>query len=184
MKNIFSIIILIVFVGCKTTPLIEAASQGNKDEVKKLISMKSDVNESCCMGDYTPLMVAAGNGHLDVVKILVESGASVTQGNSLNITALHSASISGHVEVVKYLISKDAQIDAIERNRYSTPLHWAVEYEHIEVVKILLKAKADPNLRRRNPDVTALGMANHIRDNNVNKINELKKVIEDAGGKM
>ena len=56
------------------TPLHQAASDGDIEQVKKLISGSFYVNSQNMVGN-TPLHLAAQNGHMDIVELLLAGGA-------------------------------------------------------------------------------------------------------------
>ena len=56
--------------------LIKASTDGNLEEVKRLIEAKVDVNFQDKYGK-TALVFASENGHLEVVKCLIENDANV-----------------------------------------------------------------------------------------------------------
>eukprot|EP01091_Cochliopodium_minus_P000913 TRINITY_DN1080_c0_g6_i1.p1 TRINITY_DN1080_c0_g6~~TRINITY_DN1080_c0_g6_i1.p1 ORF type:complete len:739 (-),score=227.44 TRINITY_DN1080_c0_g6_i1:18-2234(-) len=63
------------------------------------------------------------------------------KGSSL----LHSASQEGNVEMVKMLLECGANINAIDKEKY-TPVLEAASQKHFNVVKLLLDKNADPNM--------------------------------------
>ena len=59
--------------------LLEAACEGNVNEVKRLIVDGADVNASDDYG-WTALMIAAGCGHTETCEMLIAKGADVNVG--------------------------------------------------------------------------------------------------------
>jgi len=92
------------------TPLHYAASYGNVEVAKFLISKGANVNAQAAYYE-TPLHAAARNGNVEIVKLLVSKGADVhaeyhdysISGSSIKRTALDIAKQRGNEDVVKYL---------------------------------------------------------------------------------
>jgi hypothetical protein len=90
-----------------TNALIQNATRGHLDAVKRLVESGSDVNSRDKYG-WTVLMRASDNGYIDVVKYLVEAGADVNSRDTEGCTALTWATVSSHIDVVKYLVEAGA----------------------------------------------------------------------------
>jgi ankyrin repeat protein len=118
--------------------LIEAATENNLPEVRRLLSVGANVNATG-NGDWTPLHWASMMGHSQVVKELMEHGADTEAKDKTDgDTPLHWASWKGHVPVVKALRSGGADILAAN-NAGRLPIHDAVGQGHSAVAKYLLQ---------------------------------------------
>ncbi|CQD08614.1 ankyrin repeat domain protein [Wolbachia endosymbiont wPip_Mol of Culex molestus] len=60
-------------------------------------------------------------------------------------TLLTIAAENGHASVVEVLLKAEANVNAVDSNKWFTPLHVAAENGHASVVEVLLKAKANVN---------------------------------------
>ena len=129
------------------TDLFDAASDGNVEEVKKLLEKGADPNAQDGYGD-TPLHKAASGGRVDVVKLLLERGADPNIQDKDGNTPLHKAAYNGHVRVVKLLLERGA--DPNIKDKYGdTLLHWAASRGRVDVVKLLLEHGADPTVKNK-----------------------------------
>ena len=118
------------------TKLFWAAVRGHLNEVKELINLGVDPNES--YNGITPLHTAACNKHLDVVKILINAGADINKADYDGWTALHYSAYYKRKEIVKLLINSGADINKADCKNGWTPLYWAARNGHRELVKELL----------------------------------------------
>lgn len=81
------------------------------------------------------------------VRELVEGGYDVNLPDSETISLLHWAAINNRCEIVKFLLEKNAEVDAIGGDLFSTPLHWASRQGHLASVVLLVNAGANPLLK-------------------------------------
>ena len=123
--------------------LLDAAANGNSEQVERLISLGADVNTVDGRG-YTPLHLAAVTGHTDILNLLIGEGADVNAKDDSGQTPLHLAASNGHTNIVKLLIGAKADVNAQDRLN-KTPLHWAVMFGRIETLDALIKAGANIN---------------------------------------
>ncbi len=128
-----------------STPLIEAASDGNKDLVESLLAKGADVNARDKSG-CTPLMWAAIEGHRDVAEVLIAHKADVNATSPCGQTALNSAAMNGHKDVAEVLLAHHADLEAKAQDG-QTALDWAVNSGRLEMVEFLLAQGADVNAR-------------------------------------
>ena len=123
--------------------LVEAARNGDVNEVKRLLEKGVNVNGQAMYG-YTALIASACMGHVEVVNLLVAKGADINLRDGVGDTALKMASFGGHVEVVEFLLDGGADIRARDAKGY-TALICGAGSGHCDVVKILLARGADIN---------------------------------------
>ena len=124
--------------------LLEAAEQGNVEQVKKLIDQGVNSNARWGVIALTPLIFAVKSGSLEVVRYLLEHGADV---NSLAFhalaykgwSALHEAAYKNHPEIVKLLLKYGAD-PYLKANKKFTALDLAKQRGYQEVYNILQKA--------------------------------------------
>ena len=154
MKSKFSFMSSIVLVvvaflsGCASnSPLLLAAAEGNKTEVKELLNKGADVNEISGEGGDTPLIAASGRGHLDIVRDLIKAGASVNIKNENGETALSWAAWKCYPAIIQVLLDHGADVNVQNKGFGSTPLMFATDCDDVASVKALLAKGANPNAR-------------------------------------
>jgi serine/threonine-protein phosphatase 6 regulatory ankyrin repeat subunit B len=135
--------------------LLDAAIQGNVDEVRQQLRAKAPVDQANGKG-FTALMAASQKGHLAVVQELLKANATVDQASGEGFTALMLASHNGHLSIVQELLKANATVDHKSENGF-TALMIASEEGHLATVKELLKAKANVD-QANNAGETALTM--------------------------
>ena len=101
------------------TLLLKACEDGKVDKIQDLIKHRD----------------------VDVNTIALRKAAAAV--NERNQTALHYTALSGHVDVVKVLIQNDADVNAVDKDKW-TPLHYAAT-KHVDVAKVLIQNGADVN---------------------------------------
>ena len=82
--------------------LIEAARNGQTEEVQALLEAGADVN-AISDADGMALILAAARGHTEIVRMLLEAGADVNAKTSNGNTALLRAAARGHAGIVELL---------------------------------------------------------------------------------
>ncbi|OQS07769.1 serine/threonine-protein kinase TNNI3K isoform X6 [Thraustotheca clavata] len=115
------------------TDLFDAASGGNLEQVKSLLTKGVNCNSYTNQVGDTSLYVAAENGHKDVVSTLINAGANIHQGGSYGWTPLLIAAENGHKDIVSVLINAGSNIN--QADYYGeTPLLAAADNGHKDVV--------------------------------------------------
>ena len=131
--------------------LLQAAADGNIEQVKSLLSKGADVNAK---DDYgrTPLHCAAVKGHKNVVESLLAKGTNINVKDNAGRTPLHYAAgagwiygvIGGDIGIAKSLLNKGANINATDKVGW-TALHYATQVRNKAMVELLVERGADLN---------------------------------------
>lgn len=129
-----------------STPLMQAAFEGDVAEARRLIEEGADVSASNVYG-VNAMQLAADIGNTELIRLLLKAGADPESPNADGETALHLVARSGNVEAAKLLLKAGAQVDPVEQFGGQTPLMWAVARRHPEMVEFLLSKGADVNAR-------------------------------------
>jgi hypothetical protein len=135
-------LVAIFFVGCATTPLIEAVRNDNLNAANALIEKGVNVNEASFGDARGPLDWAVEGGHFDIVRLLVQNGAKTQYYGS----ALHCAAQFGHTDIVRFLIKNGVNVNAQDSVGH-TPLHLAIWKGHVEIVQMLLNNGAATSIK-------------------------------------
>lgn len=115
--------------------IIEAAREGDLDELKQLIDAGAD-----------PSIGLAFVSTADAARLLLNAGADVSATPTAEGgTALHGAALEGVKEIVSILLDSGAD-PHLKNDHGKTPLHFAAR-ENPEVGHLLLEAGADPDAR-------------------------------------
>lgn len=120
------------------TPLMTAASLGNKKIVELLLDHGADMDLRDNLG-YTALHWAAYYNHSAVAEALVKRGASLNIQDRKGSTPLILAAYYGHLGTVKALVEGGAKTD-IEDKRGQTALALARQGGFTEVEEFLVSA--------------------------------------------
>ncbi|NXG80442.1 GABP2 protein, partial [Baryphthengus martii] len=120
--------------------LLEAAREGEDDEVRKLLAGGAPFTTDWL--GTSPLHLAAQYGHYSTAEVLLRAGVSGDARTKVDRTPLHVAAADGHVHVVELLIRHGADVNAKDVLKM-TALHWAAEHNRRAVVELLVKSGAD-----------------------------------------
>lgn len=156
--------------------LLEAAFQGELDEVDRLVSAGVRVDAVDPDG-RSPMMFAAFNGHTRVVSRLLVAGARVDLEDVNGRTALMYAASGPFAETVEVLLDAGAEVDVQGTLEGFTALMTAAAEGQFEVVRLLLERGADPAIEDVDGD-TALSFA---RQNGHTEVVELLTKTERPG---
>jgi hypothetical protein len=127
--------------------LLQAAEDGELDEVKRLVKEGANVNCKDLL-ERTPLHWAYRYDLMDTeaVSFLVSKGAGVNSKDDQGWTPLHVACRYDRTETVSFLYSKGAGVNAKD-DKCSTPLHWACQYGCKATVSFLVSKGAGVNAK-------------------------------------
>ncbi len=123
-----------------TESLPQAASDGDIERVRSLLSAGAKVNEKDKDGQ-TALHRAVKHGHKAVVELLLAKGADVGATYRYE-TPLYAAALAGHKEIAELLLSRGADVNAVLGASRLTPLHCACWRGHAEVAELLIQKRA------------------------------------------
>jgi uncharacterized protein len=125
--------------------MIIAASTGNLDAVKHLLSGGMDLDHSDFTGN-TPLIYAARYARVTLVEFLLRHGADVNAYTHWGTTALIEAVRKGSLPVVQDLLDAGADVDQLD-NRHESALFNAVKYQRLWAVNMLLYRNAQVDIK-------------------------------------
>ncbi len=162
-------------VETKSTALMWAVSDRNREVAQVLIAAHADVHASTAKG-FTPLLYAARNGDIEMATILLAAGVNANETGADNTHALPLAIIKGQTDFALFLLDHGADpngdldgIKALHAAAGSVDLwmpDWTRKHEglsdyggfgqgafmtdagrRLRMVKALLEHGADPNSR-------------------------------------
>jgi beta-lactamase regulating signal transducer with metallopeptidase domain len=125
--------------------LVEAAEQGDVEELKWLLDAGANVN-AAVDGDGSALIVAAREGHFDAVSFLLDRNADPNLGVGGDGNALIMAAREGHLRVVELLLARGASIEEVVPGDENALIQ-ASSAGRLEVVKLLVARGANVNAR-------------------------------------
>jgi ankyrin repeat protein len=126
--------------------LLNAAENGNLENVKTLLADGADVNSKNNHG-INALDLAAQNGHEEIVEILILKGINVNALTQDGLTALHFAARKGFFKIAALLIQSGIDVSITGLRYHRAALHYAAEMGHDKIVKALLDAKARTDVK-------------------------------------
>ena len=120
---------------------LQAAADGNIEEIKKHIGDGIDVNIQSTDGN-TALWFASRNGQVEVVKYLLEQKANPEIAGVEGFKPLHNVS---NPQITKLLLEAGANPN-VKSNAYISPLLLSLGEDSLETLTLLLQHKADPDI--------------------------------------
>src|SRR5262245_21136066 len=134
--------------------IADAAQNGDRAAIQKLIRQKADVNAAQVDG-ATALHWAVYRDDADILDMLIRAGANVKAANSEGITPLSMAALYGNAAMIDRLIKAGA--DAKQRGpNGETLVMLAARNGDPQAVTVLLEAGGDVNAREPIRGTTAL----------------------------
>jgi len=127
------------------TPLHSAASGGQLEVVKFLVSKGVDINLKENNG-ATALHLACYYGHRDAVEWLIDHGADKDVGDGDGSTPIFWAVHGGHKNIVELLIARGSDVNSKDNNSI-TPLRIAVFRGNKEIIDLLIDKGAEVNAK-------------------------------------
>jgi uncharacterized protein len=129
-----------------SSPVADAAMQGDRDAVRVLLKQAADVNAA--QGDgMTALHWAAMKGDADLAQTLLYAGANVRATTRIgSYTPLILAAKSGSAVVMTPLLKSGADVNAATSNG-TTPLMFAAASGDAAAVTLLVESGADVNAK-------------------------------------
>jgi uncharacterized protein len=127
-----------------STPVADAAMQGNREAVRLLLKQAADVNAA--QGDgMTALHWAAMKDDADLAQTLLHAGANVRATTRIgSYTPLILAAKNGNATVMAPLLKSGADVNAQTSNG-TTPLMFAAASGNVAAVTLLVESGADVN---------------------------------------
>jgi uncharacterized protein len=142
------------FGAGSSSPVADAAMQGNREAVKSLLRQKAGVNAPQADG-ATAIQWAAYRGDLDMADLLIAAGANVKAANRDGVTPLWLAAQNGNAAMIEKLLKAGADPNERDPNG-QTPLMMASRNGNPDAIKALLDHKADANVKENLRGTTAL----------------------------
>lgn len=130
------------------TSLHQAASNGNLDEVRRLLQLNPAGPFGANTKDddgWTPLHHAARYGYDEIIIELINNNADVNIKNDIGRTPIQHAVYNRHLNAVRILKANGAYV-TVKDNIGFTPLHHAAYNGLIEIVKELLSINNEDQL--------------------------------------
>ena len=137
-----------------SSPVADAAMNGNMIALNSLIQQKADVNAPQADG-ATAIQWAAYKNDAKMADVLIAAGANVKTPNRDGATALQLACLNGSAVMIGKLLKAGADPNELEP-KGETPLMFAARNGNVDAIKVLLAAKANVNAKETVRGTTAL----------------------------
>jgi ankyrin repeat protein len=128
-------------------PILEAARQGDRAAVRRLVEQRADANAVEPDGT-TALHWAVRANDREMVALLLRAGARVTAENRYGVTPIRLAAINGSAPMIEVLLAAGASARTANAEG-ETVLMTAARAGAVDVVKLLAARGADVNARER-----------------------------------
>lgn len=117
----------------KNDDIFVVVSNGDLDNVKRLLDTGVSIELEHPLGGSTPLIFACVFGHTDIVEYLIGKGADLNTCNRSGDTPIHIATFFCHTEIIELLLTHDVTLN-VKNDRGSSPLDpvaspWSPELE-------------------------------------------------------
>jgi len=150
---LFALALTALLSAAGSSPVADAAMQGNRDAVTALLKQAADVNAA--QGDgMTALHWAAMKNDAQLTQTLLYAGANVRAATRIGAyTPLILAAKNGSADAMAPLIKAGADVNAATSNG-TTPLMLAAASGSVEAVSALVDAGADVNAKESVRELT------------------------------
>jgi len=143
--------------------LVQAAKDGNFDDVRRLVEQGADVNYGEIRPFITPLLWAYFNGHKEIVKYLLSNGGEVNYDKFDEGTLLTSAAFNGDAAFIPDLLEAGAAANHPMPQGGETALHHAADTSQTAAARALIEGGADVN-RRAGHGLSALNFGRFAQE--------------------
>jgi uncharacterized protein len=140
--------------AASSSPVADAAMNGDSATVQKLIREKADVNAPQSDG-ATALQWAAYRSDMELADLLLKAGANPKLANRDGRTALQLASLRGDTPMMAKLLDAGAEVNELGVHD-ETPLMFAARNGSLPALQLLLKRGAQVNAKESLRGTTAL----------------------------
>ncbi|GAB7140163.1 hypothetical protein RsTz2092_01110 [Deferribacterales bacterium RsTz2092] len=130
-------------------PVINAAANGQVDQLKKLVASRANINETETETGDNALLKALIAGHDEAAIELVNMGINIKHKNRYGQNALHIAAAGGYYDVSLLLLSKGLKGNDAD-NAGNTVLMYAAQGPSERLVSLLLQRGASVNIKNKN----------------------------------
>jgi ankyrin repeat protein len=125
-----------MMLGAKIRSFLNAASEGNLEELNRLLG-DDEIKNNITADNNSALGMAAANGHLAIVEKLLTYKKVVNEITARDNAALGWAAKYGHLAIVEKLLTYEVVVNAITANN-NYALRWAAANGHLATVEELL----------------------------------------------
>src|ERR1700735_780818 len=129
--------------GASTSPVADAAMNGDRPAVQSLVQQKADVNAVQADG-ATAIQWAAYRDDLEMADVLIAAGANIKLANREGATPLYLASLHGSAPMIEKLLKAGADPNQLGPEG-ETPLMLAARTGNLEAMRVLLDNHAGVN---------------------------------------
>jgi len=141
-------------IAAASSPIADAAMNGDKAALESLLREKADVNAS--QGDgATAMQWAAYQDDVEIAGLLIRAGADVKSANREGATPLQLAALNGSPAMIAMLLQAGADPNEKGPHR-ETPLMFASRNGNVAAIRVLLDRKAEVNAKESLRGTTAL----------------------------
>src|SRR5580658_1760075 len=140
--------------GASTSPVADAAMNGDRPAVQSLVQQKADVNAVQADG-ATAIQWAAYRDDLEMADVLIAAGANIKLANREGATPLYLASLHGSAAMIEKLLKAGGDPNQLGPGG-ETPLMLVARTGNLDAIRLLLAQHADVNAKDKLRGTTAL----------------------------